>query len=291
MNFNTLTFTFPLGYPETDHGLMHYCFRVCDAGTEVHSTPSGEFLGIVFNLHNEFSYRIKDLSEGSIARNQYNIVYVPRSSFEITVQKGSHAVFCIEFTPAYLKLVSANFPMLRQFLSKAERKIPSIMNDIHFNITPDIREKINDVLHTRFSGPLREDFLKIKSVDILIRCLEHSQRHFHTGLHKADIEKIKWVHTRILSDIRNACTVGLLAVEAGIDERKLERGFKILYGATVYHFLLNERMKKAVALLRDTMVPIDQIAVSVGYNKVRVFSDTFRRRYGYSPATLRKKDD
>ena len=145
MNFNTLTFTFPLGYPETDHGIMHYCFRVFDAGTEVHSTPPGEFLGIVFNLHHEFSYRIKDLFEGSIARNHYNLVYVPRSSFEITVQQGSHAVFCIEFTPAYLRLVATNFPVLKQFLAKAEQKIPSIMNDMHLSITPDMREKINDV--------------------------------------------------------------------------------------------------------------------------------------------------
>lgn len=229
--------------------------------------------------------------EGSIARNQYNIVYVPRSSFEITVQKGSHAVFCIELTPTYLKLVAANFPVLSQFLAKAEQKIPCIMNDTHLNITHDMREKINDVLHNRFNGPLREDFLKIKSVGILIRCLEHSQRHFHTGLHKTDIEKIRWVHTRIVNDIRSSGTVRLLAGEAGIDERKLEQGFKILYGATVHHFLLNERMKKAVALLRDTLIPIGQVAVSVGYNKVRVFSDTFRRKYGYTPAMLRKKEN
>jgi AraC family transcriptional regulator, transcriptional activator of the genes for pyochelin and ferripyochelin receptors len=206
------------------------------------------------------------------------------------MQKGSHSVFCVEFTSAYLKLVATSFPVLREFLTRAELKIPSTMNNAHLNITPDMRDKINDVLYNRFNGHLREDFLKIKFVDLLIRCLEHSQKHFRTGLRKPDIEKVKQVHNRILKDLRCACTVSLLANDAAIDERKLERGFRILYGTTVYHFLLNERMKKAVALLRDTTIPIGEIALLVGYNKLRVFSDTFKRKYGYAPASLRRKE-
>jgi AraC family transcriptional regulator, transcriptional activator of the genes for pyochelin and ferripyochelin receptors len=291
MNFNSITFTFPLGYPEIDHGKMHYCFRVFDAATEISTTRSNEFLGVFFNLNNAVGYKIGDVLQGTIARNQYNIVYLPQAPFEFSLQKGSHAIFCIEFTLSYLKLVATNFPVLREFLTKVELRIPSVMNEVHLNITPDMRDKINDVLYNRFNGPLREDFLKIKFVDILIRCVEHSQRHFYTGLTKADIEKVKAVRTRILKDIRCSYTVSLLADDATIDERKLERGFKILFGTTVYHFLVNERMKKAVALLRDTTMPVGQIALSVGYNKLRVFSDTFKRKYGYSPATVRKKEE
>jgi transcriptional regulator GlxA family with amidase domain len=90
-------------------------------------------------------------------------------------------------------------------------------------------------------------------------------------------------HELILKDITHSFSMSQLADKVGLDKRVLEKGFKITFGKTVFHFLMDERMKKAHALLRDTDIPANQVANMVGYKRPNTFSDAFKRKFGYSP--------
>lgn len=288
MRFNTTTYHFPFGYPEIEEGAMHHLSHVMEADTKVRALPDREFLGLYFHLSHQMEYEMAGIPPCTIGEGYYNIVYMPRGSCTLTLPKGIYTAFCIEFPLSYLKLIVTKFHVLKTLLIKASLKLPAVMSDEHIPITPSLRSKIDEVIQQKFSG---DELLKGRFIDILFSCLEHSQRSFYEGLDKSDIEKINQAHDLMLKDIRLSWTVGLLADNVDISKRKLERGFKKLYGTTVYHFLTDERLKKAIALLRDTSYTATQISATVGYKRFTTFSDTFRRKFGYSPGALRKEEN
>jgi AraC-like DNA-binding protein len=287
---HSITYRFPLGYPaETDTGTMYYIAHAFEAQTKLHSLPASEFLGLYFNLGTELNYEVTGASPHTIGQNQYNLVYAPQGSCDFTFRKGDYASFCLMLTGPYLKLIVDTFQAIRPFVEKTDLKIPSVMHEEHLPITPDIREKIDDVLNNEFNGVAGEFFLKARFIDILILSLEHHEKHLFAGLDKKMVEKIRLAHARILLNIQEPHSVNRIADELDISQRKLEKGFKILYHTTVYNFILDERMKKAVELLRGTTKPVKEVAASVGYAVLQVFSSSFKKRFGCTPTQLRKR--
>ena len=291
MDISTTTYSFTLGYPgKKDKGNMYHSSHFFNEDTIIESLPPNGFLGLYFNLNNEMKCEIKGEPLYSMGRNQYNMVYLPMESCELTFQKGSYASFYIECSVAYLNLIVDKFPILQTFMAKADRMVPTRMNEEHLTIPPHITDKINTVVNNGLNPQVREIFLKAKFVDILLSCFEHSQQHRFSGLDKDEIEKIKTVHAVIVKNIQAQHAVNQLADELELDQRKLEKGFKVMFGTTVYQFIINKRMEKATHLLRDTMLPVSKIAASVGYPTARIFTDIFTKKYGCPPTAFRNVD-
>ena len=78
-----------------------------------------------------------------------------------------------------------------------------------------------------------------------------------------------------------------LAHEFGTNEYKLKKGFKELYGMTVFQFLKNERLRNAHVLVKSSTVPFKRIARQNGFKNATHFSREFKARYGYTPSDLR----
>lgn len=290
MNLNTITYTFPLEYLGTVHiGTMHYNSRVFDEETKFQSEPSQEFLGLFFNLNNEIKYQIKGASQYTLGRNQFNLLYLPKACCEFIFKKGSHASFCVDLPLSYMRLIAENFPKINNFLDEIKEKIPIALSEEYLTISPEIRDKIHSVLYNKFPGEVVDDYLRGKFVEITILSLEHRQRNTYPGFNEAEVEKIRQAYARIINDIQAPHNVSLIADELDISQRKLERGFRILFHTTVYNFLVEERMKRAISLLRDTTMPVREVAVLVGYPNARAFSNLFRKRFGYSPSLMRKR--
>ncbi|HYL59807.1 MAG TPA: AraC family transcriptional regulator, partial [Candidatus Acidoferrales bacterium] len=79
-----------------------------------------------------------------------------------------------------------------------------------------------------------------------------------------------------------------LASSTGQNQFQFIRQFKRETGVTPYRFLLQARIRQAVALLRDTSEPITGIAYDVGFGDLSNFINAFRREVGCSPRQFRK---
>ena len=79
----------------------------------------------------------------------------------------------------------------------------------------------------------------------------------------------------------------------GTYRRVLERlgaaGVLNPYHTTVNGYVQNVRMHKAVELLKNSDVPITQIAREVGYYGDGYFQTAFKKYYGVSPGELRRE--
>lgn len=65
--------------------------------------------------------------------------------------------------------------------------------------------------------------------------------------------------------------------------------FKQETGATVWNYIMGERMRKARSLLLETSDKVYEIASQVGYEDVPYFSQIFKKYYGMSPLDYKKR--
>lgn len=92
---------------------------------------------------------------------------------------------------------------------------------------------------------------------------------------------------------RNAsegCSLSRLAAVVGLSPYHFLRQFKREVGLTPYRFVMQTRIRNAIELLRDTRLPVTDIALSVGFGDLSNFIHSFRRELGCSPSQFRKAE-
>ena len=81
-----------------------------------------------------------------------------------------------------------------------------------------------------------------------------------------------------------------LASVSGVSEAHFARSFKQAFGVPPHRYLLTRRIERAKALLRDTDLPITEIAFQTGWNSLGTFGRIFRDVTGESPSELRARE-
>ncbi|MEJ0064353.1 MAG: helix-turn-helix transcriptional regulator [Caulobacteraceae bacterium] len=80
-----------------------------------------------------------------------------------------------------------------------------------------------------------------------------------------------------------------LARVSGVSEAHFARSFKEAFGVPPHRYLLTRRIERATALLRDTDLPVTEIAFETGWNSLGTFGRTFRDVTGESPGEFRAR--
>lgn len=79
-----------------------------------------------------------------------------------------------------------------------------------------------------------------------------------------------------------------LARVAGLSSARLHARFVAERGQTPMEYIRSRRLHKAVGLLRDSNLPIGEIAHQVGYSSQSAFAAAVLREFGVSPGKLRR---
>lgn len=93
--------------------------------------------------------------------------------------------------------------------------------------------------------------------------------------------------------LRDQCSQRLLisemAQQLGVHPVYLARTFRKAFGCTPGEYLARCRLHKAMALLRDSSLPLAEIALATGFFDQSHFSRTFRQHFGLAPRAYRKR--
>jgi len=83
--------------------------------------------------------------------------------------------------------------------------------------------------------------------------------------------------------------VARLALVSGVSPAHFARSFKQAFGTPPHRYLLTRRIERAMALLRETDLPITSIAFDTGWSSLGTFGRTFRDITGDSSGAVRKR--
>lgn len=249
-------------------------------------------LSLNFVLKSDINYLLDGFLKDTMLEQQFNMVYIPRTKCSYTFRKNEeYALFGIQYTYGYLERWNNQFPLLKNFLNNAKNNVPAMISSAHPTATPEMKVIISDILNGMYAKPVRKMRLEGKALELLEASLEQvSSSDSGTGhirFADSDLNKMRQARKYLLWNLGKQITLRSLAHEVGTNVFKLKKGFKLMYGVTVFEFLREERMQKARKLLRETQMPIYKIASIVGYYNPANFATTFKKRFGYSPRRFR----
>lgn len=81
-----------------------------------------------------------------------------------------------------------------------------------------------------------------------------------------------------------------LAQVSAVSAAHFARSFKLAFGVPPHRYLLTRRIERAVALLRDTDLPITEVAFQTGWKSLGTFGRIFRDITGDNPGSLRTRE-
>ena len=74
-----------------------------------------------------------------------------------------------------------------------------------------------------------------------------------------------------------------LAKSVGLSQRQVERLFQENLGLTPAKFYHNLRLDRARVLLRQTAMPVLEVAIATGFNSTSYFTKSYKTKFGYTP--------
>ena len=156
------------------------------------------------------------------------------------------------------------------------------------------RSVLEGVLNHGYSDNLENIYINAQTHMLLLYCLEcmvGEDKEVETFQCKflandADREKIVKAREILLQHIGEPITIKELSRKVAINECYLKKGFKELYGTTVFDFYQSQRMEHARYLLYEKGLSVTDVSLMLGYSSISHFSTAFKKHTGLKPCEL-----
>ena len=103
---------------------------------------------------------------------------------------------------------------------------------------------------------------------------------------EADRDKITKAREVLLQHIGEPLTIKELSRKVAINECYLKKGFKEMFGTTIFDFYQSQRMEHAKYLLYDKGLSVTEVSMLLGYSSISHFSTAFKKHTGIKPCEL-----
>ena len=207
-------------------------------------------------------------------------------------------------TPIRVVSIYMDKSLLNKIMTDQHDQIPTGMRDIvnganekHYyhasTTTPPVNMAIHQMLNCPYQCPLKRLYLESKALELISHSLAQfvspgSTLKNPSVLRPDDIERIHRAREIISRDLENPPTLFKLARLVGLTHTKLNRGFRKIYGTTVFDYLHKIRLEQAKLLLEEQRMNVTEVAFTVGYNSLPSFSTAFSKHFGLKPITCMK---
>jgi len=161
----------------------------------------------------------------------------------------------------------------------------------NMQISPQMLHIVNDLLNCPLTGNLRNLMLEAKIIEFIALQLNQLVKEIPgkapQKLKTSDRDALYALREFLHESYTKNHSLKNLAMCFGINEFKLKKGFKELFGTTVFDYLHDLRMEHAKQLLAANEVLVNEVSGMVGYKNANHFSTAFKRKYGLNPTQLR----
>jgi len=103
---------------------------------------------------------------------------------------------------------------------------------------------------------------------------------------EADKEKIIKAREVLIQHIGEPITIKELSRKVAINECYLKKGFKEMFGTTIFDFYQGQRMEHARYLLYEKGLSVTDVSLMLGYSSISHFSTAFKKHTGLKPCEL-----
>jgi AraC-like DNA-binding protein len=154
--------------------------------------------------------------------------------------------------------------------------------------TPAMEVTLQQILNCPYGGMMKRMYLESKVLELMVLLVEEdvTARQGKNGtfsLKLEDVERIHYAKEILLRNLDNPPSLMELARQVGLNDCTLKRGFRLVFGTTVFGYLHHHRLEQARKLLVGGETNISVAARSVGFASRSYFATAFRKKFGINP--------
>lgn len=170
-------------------------------------------------------------------------------------------------------------------------------NDLHSTLlktnpeTEFLHFQILQLILAKSGSKLQIDNLVMEVVDKVLRhATDYSPNHkINTRLKKNHLITIEKAKDYITRNFTSDISLTEIADYCNVSPFHFSRIFKTFTSVSPHQFLLSIRLKNSELLLKETVLPVADVAFSSGFNSIEHFTSAFRQKYNSPPARFRIK--
>jgi AraC-like DNA-binding protein len=184
--------------------------------------------------------------------------------------------------------------------SQGEEYIIELLNkEIPFFIFEEISGSMFETINTIVSSldlsqnpkmSLTLHSLKLLSQFIKKTC-SRTKENYIKNMNSGDVEKMFEVRKIIMECLDHSLTIKKMSKLVGLNQSKLQKCFKQVFGKSIYQFTLSQKMQFAKDLLETNRYSISEVGFKVGYSNLSHFTESFRKEFGMNPKAYIKNKE
>ena len=202
-------------------------------------------------------------------------------------------VFTFHFTSTFLHQFTHNVKVSNRKDEVLAFKHPNAFTKV-FPLCTKKRTVLDALLNHSYSGSLENIFVNAKVHELLLYsldCLVDEKEEGFACKFLADEsgkERIYQAKDILLQRIGDPITIKELSRKVAMNECYLKKGFKEVFGTTIFDFYQQQRMEHAKYLLYEKGLSVTDVSALLGYSSISHFSAAFKKHTGLKPCELLK---
>jgi AraC-like DNA-binding protein len=161
----------------------------------------------------------------------------------------------------------------------------------NMQMTPNMFGVVHDLLNCSLTGNLRKILIEAKVLELvalqLDQLVRRDQASAHQKINAKDQDAFYALRDFLHQNFAGNHSLRTLGKAFGLNEFKLKKGFKEIFGTTVFDYLHDVKMEHARRLLQDAGNYVNEVSNQVGYKNPNHFSTAFKRKFGINPTQYR----
>ncbi|MGZ3957006.1 MAG: helix-turn-helix domain-containing protein [Flavisolibacter sp.] len=154
------------------------------------------------------------------------------------------------------------------------------------------RMVLEALLNHDYTGSLENIYVNAQTQMLLLQSLDSMEEKEIDVINckflanEADREKILKAREILLQQIGEPITIKELSRKVAMNECYLKKGFKEMFGTTIFDFYQSQRMEHAKYLLYEKGLTVTEVSLLLGYSSISHFSTAFKKHTGLKPCEL-----
>lgn len=228
----------------------------------------------------------------SFDTNRHNLTYAPYFDGLMELSSsGSFRMFEVNFSRRYFeRIADSGSAILDRMLNAMERGEVAQAAGRNLIITPAMLQIIHSVESSAYAGACQKLYLESKVLELFslqLEQLEKDSKDPQRRYSQQEINRLLEARQLLLANLSQPPTIAGLSQLTGINDFKLKRGFRDVFGNTIFGTLTDARMQAAYKKLEEGVMNVNEAAAYIGYSNASHFAVAFKRKYGFLPAQVK----
>lgn len=247
-------------------------FQVNLAGAVFMNNSTGNNSELIGNQQHNLFYSNADQTDGGFLKDD----------------RLKSCMFFIQFTKeTFLRLTADGNKALSRFNENVANGIQTALSPKNLPVNAAMLGTINSIVNCAYKSDLKKMYLFSKSIEFLVLQAESCNKS-ESGAVKYikttyDKDCIVYARDYVMNHLERPPRLTELAKIAGLNEYKLKKGFKEVFGNTVFGYIADARLEYAKQDLIENRKTSLEIAYQLGYSSPQHFSSAFKKKFGFSP--------